>query len=101
MARADHCTRYRFCWRTVNVWPATVIVPVRSSPLFTVTAYVTVPLPMPDAPCVMVSQSESLDADHAHVEADAVTENVPVAAVAASVTRCGEMENVHGGGAAA
>src|SRR5207244_11559361 len=35
---------------TVNVWPATVSVPLRAAPLFAATVNATVPLPLPDPP---------------------------------------------------
>ena len=52
---------------TVNVWPATVRVPVRATPVvFAAAEKLTRPFPVPDAPVVIVSQLALLVAVHAH-----------------------------------
>ena len=83
---------------TVNVWPAMVIVPVRSlSELFWSTPYPTVSDPVPD-PRTTVSQSAFAVAVHAHVAADAVTVTLPEPPSGEIDCEVGEIENVHGGG---
>jgi hypothetical protein len=65
-------------WLIVNVWPATVIVPVRGDVLvFAATAYVAVPLPVP-LPDVIVTQGRVLVAVQGQLLADAVTVMLPV-----------------------
>ena len=65
-------------WLTVNVWPATVIVPVRGDGLvFAATAYVAVPLPVP-LPDVIVTHGRVLVDVQGQLLADAVTVMLPV-----------------------
>ena len=65
-------------WVTVNVWPATVSVPVRGDVLvLAATEYVAVPLPVP-LPDVIVTQGRVLVAVQGQVFADAVTVMLPV-----------------------
>jgi hypothetical protein len=54
-------------WVTVNVWPAMVIVPVRTAAVFAATVKLTDPLPVPAAPAVIVIHDALLTAVHAHV----------------------------------
>ena len=42
-------------WLTVNVCPATVIVPVRASPVFAATVKFSVPLPLPGEPLLPIA----------------------------------------------
>lgn len=58
---------------TVNVFPATEIVPVRSLPVFGATLNATGPEPVLDAPEVMLIHGAVAAAVHAHVGAEAVT----------------------------
>jgi hypothetical protein len=59
---------------TVNVWPATVIMPVRKAlPEFAATLSVTMPLPVPVAPPMIVIHGAALTAVQVH-PAPAVTE---------------------------
>jgi hypothetical protein len=58
---------------TVNVCPATVIVPPRGADVFAAAAKVTTPLPVPDAPAVMLNHGALEVAVQAHVPAEAVT----------------------------
>jgi hypothetical protein len=52
-------------WLIVNVWPPTVMVPVRGVVFgFAATLYVTVPMPDPLAPAVIVIQAALADAVH-------------------------------------
>jgi hypothetical protein len=51
---------------TVNVWPATVRVPVRGAPVLAATVKPTLPLPEPLAPDVTVIQDALLVAVHVH-----------------------------------
>lgn len=70
---------------TVNVWPATVIVPVRAAPVFAATLKVTLPLPLPVAPAVIAIHEALLVAVHPQ-PLPAVTATVlPVAPVAGTV----------------
>ena len=63
---------------TVNVWPATVMVPVRALPGFAVTLNATAPLPVPLAPAVTVIQFALLFAVQAQpVPADTAMVPVP------------------------
>jgi len=65
---------------TVNVWPATMTLPLRASALLAPTLYVTVPLPVPDeVPALTVNQlvAETV-ADQLQLESDAVTANDPL-----------------------
>lgn len=61
----------------MNVWPATVIDPLRAVPVFAATLNVTVPFPVDDAPAVIEIQSAPALAVHVHVDADAVTPTEP------------------------
>src|SRR5579864_7260054 len=47
-------------WFTVEVWPATEIVPERLAPVFVPTVYPTMPFPVPDAPDVTVTNAPGL-----------------------------------------
>jgi hypothetical protein len=77
---------------TLIVRPAIVKVPVRwVAPVFSVTAYDTVPLPVPLLPLVMVSQLILLAAVHEH-PADVVTVSEPVVAPEPSESELGETE---------
>jgi len=79
----------------VNVWPATVSVPLRDCPVgLAVPLKFTVPLPEPLAPLVIVSQLALLAAVHAHpVTVVTAVDPVPPAAGIAWVV--GEIEKVH------
>ena len=72
---------------TVNVWPATAMVPVRGPPVFAATVNATDPLPLPLAPDVTVIQPALLLAVQAQlVPADtAVLPDPPAAAIEALV----------------
>jgi hypothetical protein len=84
---------------TVNVWPAMVIVPVRSlSSRFGETAYSTVSDPVPDEPRSTASQSTLTVAVHAHVAAEAVTVTLPLPPSDEMAPVAGDIEKVHGGG---
>ena len=84
---------------TVNVWPAMVIVPVRSlSCVFGDTPYPTVSDPVPDEPRTTASQATLAVAVHAHVAADAVTVTLPEPPSDEIDCEVGEIEKVHGGG---
>lgn len=83
----------------MNVWPPTVIVPVRELVSgFAATLYDTCPFPVPLVPAVMVIHDTLFDAVHAH-PLPAVTVIVPFAAEAPIEVPVGEMVNVHGTGA--
>ena len=81
---------------TVKVRPAMVIVPVRAAvAAFAAAEYPTDPDPVPDAPDVTVSQL-AFDAA-VHVQpVPAVTETLPVDAVAATVADVAEIDGEHG-----
>ena len=65
---------------TVNVWPATVSVPLRGDVLgFAATEYVAVPVPIP-LPEVIVTQGSVLVAVQGQLLPDAVTVMLPVPA---------------------
>ena len=86
-------------WETVNVWPATVSVPVRSTvKLFACTVYPTVPLPVPGLPNETVIQFALLVAVRAQVPAPLTSVMVmmsfPPAAV--NVALAGLRLNTHG-----
>lgn len=85
----------------MNVFPATVIVPLRAAPVLAVTLYVTRTLPVPEAPLAIVSHGTFDIAVHAHVGSLAVTANDPEPAAAESESVAGVMENVHVAGAGA
>ena len=61
----------------VIVWPAIVMVPVRTAPAFDATLYMTVPFPVPDAPLTTVIQLALLTAVQLH-PAVAVTATEPL-----------------------
>ena len=67
----------------MNVWPATVTVPLRAPPVFADTEYATVPLPVPLPPLVIVIQLSFAVAVQAH-ELPAETAIVPLPPDAAS-----------------
>ena len=52
-------------WLTVNVWPATVMVPVRALPVLAAAEIVTLPLPLPAAAPTIPSHDTLLTAVHA------------------------------------
>ena len=84
---------------TVNVWPPTVIVPVREVvALFAPTLNVTVPLPEPLAPAVTTIQLTVLDADHVQ-PAPVVTVNEPGPPAEGIDCDTGPIEYVQGGAA--
>jgi hypothetical protein len=82
----------------VNVWPATVKVPLRAAPVFAATENAVVPEPVPDAPEVITIHPAPDAAVQAHVGAEAVTPTDPEPPVSATFWLDGAMENVHGGG---
>lgn len=83
---------------TVRIWPAIVIVPVRSvSSRFLETVKGTELDPVPD-PLTTASQSTFETAVHAHDGAEAVSVTLPAAASAVNDCDAGEIENVHSGG---
>src|ERR1044072_4998646 len=55
-------------WKTVKVWPATLMVPLRTLPVFSVTVKLTVPLPVPCE--LVVSQLTLLTHVQEQFEAD-------------------------------
>jgi hypothetical protein len=73
------------CWVIETVWDPSLIVPIRSAPVFSATATVTTPLPAPDAPAVIVMKSTPLAAIHGQDAALAVTVIEKVDAVWATV----------------
>jgi len=77
---------------TVNVWPATVIVPVRCGPVLAATVNWTVPAPEPLAPAVMVIHESLLAAVQAHPVA-AVTLTDPDPPLAGKLCEAGLMVN--------
>jgi hypothetical protein len=80
---------------TVNVRPATLMVPVRSAVVvFAATLYWIVPFPVPEPPLTMLIQDAPLVAVHAHaIEPATVTD--PVEPVAGTVTDTGESVIAH------
>ena len=68
---------------TVNVWPATVSVPLRAAPLFAATVNATVPLPLPDPPLAIDIHGAFADAVHEQPAA-AVTATEPPPAFAST-----------------
>jgi hypothetical protein len=82
---------------TVNVWPATVSVPVRAVVAVLAAALKeTVPLPEPLAPLVTASQEALLTAVHAQ-PVPAVTFTVPVPPAAGTDADVAESAGAHGG----
>lgn len=80
---------------TVKVRPAMVIVPVRAAVAgFAAAEYPTDPGPVPDAPDVTVSQPAFDAAVHVQL-VPAITETLPVDAVAAIVAAVTEIEGEH------
>ena len=61
----------------MNVWPATLIVPLRDAPVFAVTLKVTRPLPLAAAPPVIATHPAFDTAVQEQVAADAVTSMMP------------------------
>jgi hypothetical protein len=86
---------------TVNVFPPALIVPVRAAPVFVETVNATVPLPVPDTPLEIEIHPAFDAAVHEQVAADALIANDPDPPDSDRLTSVGEIENVHGGGAAA
>jgi hypothetical protein len=81
---------------TVNVWPATVNVPLRwVVAVLAATANETAPLATPVPPAVTVSHAALLAAVQAH-PAPAVTETVPLPPAAANDCDAGEIAGAHG-----
>jgi hypothetical protein len=79
---------------TVNVCPATVIVPVRDAPVFAAMLNPTVPVPVPLAPDVTVIHGALLVAFHVQVLA-VVTVTLPCDAPATTESPADESANVH------
>jgi hypothetical protein len=71
-------------WVTANVWPAMVIVPVRTAAVFAATVKLTDPLPIPAVPAVIVIHDALLTAVHAHVPPAETVIAVPAPPVAAN-----------------
>ena len=86
---------------TVNVLPATLIVPLRAAPVLAATLNDTVPLPVPELPPDTVTHAAFEPAVHAHVAADAVTATDPDPPDSDTDWSAGAMENVQAGGGAA
>ena len=61
----------------MNVWPATLIVPVRDPPLLAAAVKATRPFPAPDVPAVIVIHAALDVAVHEQLVAVAVTSIVP------------------------
>ena len=83
----------------MNVLPAMVSVPDRTSPGFGLTLKLTDPFPDPDPPPVTVMKLALLAAVHPHVVLDAVTATVPLPPVASKAWLSGEIVKVHGAAA--
>ena len=82
----------------MNVWPATVSVPLRAAPLlFAAAVNATVPLPLPDFAFVSVIQASFAVAVHAQ-PAPAVTATLPLPPAASTAWLFGAIEYVHCGG---
>ncbi len=79
-------------WVTVNVWPATVIVPVLCRPVLAATEKAAAPLPELLAPELIVIQVSLLSAVHAQPVA-VVTLTLPVPPLAVRVWLVGLIEN--------
>ena len=80
----------------MNVWPATLTVPVRDEPLFDGAAVkLTEPLPVPEV-VPIVSHSLLLDEAVQAQPGPAVTLIVPEPPLAGTDALVGEIENVHG-----
>jgi hypothetical protein len=83
-------------WVTVNVWPATVSVPVRDAvDVLAATTKPTTPFPLPDAPLPIVIQETLLVAVQAQPLAD-VTDTVALSPAAGEFQLAGAIENVQG-----
>jgi hypothetical protein len=82
---------------TVNVWPATVKVPVREPLVFGSTAYCTLPLPLPDPPEMMPIHDALLAAVHEQPLVVA-TFTVPVVPSTGALALVGEREYEHDAG---
>ena len=77
-------------WLTVTVCPATLIVPVRATPLvFAATVKFAEPRPDMDAPLVIVIQLTALVAVHAQLE-PVVTATLPLVPVDGALTAVGD-----------
>ena len=72
----------------MNVWPATVSVPLRAAPLFAAAVNATVPLPLPEAPFVSMIQASFAVAVHAQ-PAPAVTPTLPLPPAASTAWLAG------------
>ena len=80
---------------TVNVWPATVSVPVRRGPVLAATVKFTAPLPVPVAGVTPVIQGALLAAVHEHPDVAATAIAVPAPPAAATDWDVGLMEYAH------
>jgi hypothetical protein len=85
-------------WVTVNVWPAMVIVPVRTAAVFAATVKLTDPLPVPAAPAVIVIHDALLTAVHAHVPPAVTVIAVPAPPASAIDSLAGAIVLVQLGG---
>ena len=79
---------------TVNVLPATVIVPLRAPPELAATLNDTVPLPVPELPPDTVTHEAFDAAVHPHVAADAVTATEPEPPASGTDWSAGAIEKV-------
>jgi hypothetical protein len=80
----------------VNVWPATVSVPVRDAvEVLAATTKPTTPFPLPEAPLVTVIQAALLVADQAQPLV-VVTATVELSPAAGEFPHAGATEQVHG-----
>jgi hypothetical protein len=86
---------------TEKVFPATLIVPLRSAPVFASTRNVTVPLPVPALPFVTAIHDAFDVAVHAQLDADAVTVTEPTTVASETVWELGSMVKVQAGGGGA
>jgi hypothetical protein len=86
---------------TVNVFPAAVIVALRALPMLAATVNATFSLPAPCDPPVMLTQGELAVAVQMQLAADAVTAIEPDPPASVKLCVVGDMEKVHGDGAAA
>jgi hypothetical protein len=67
-------------WTIVNIWPATVTVPLRAGPVFGTADHAIVAFPAPDDGVVSVIQGAFAIALQVQVAADVVRTNEPAAA---------------------
>lgn len=83
----------------MNVWPATVRVPLRAAPVLAATVKLTVPFPLPLAPDVIVNHGTLLDAVHEHPAAVVTATGVPAPPDAPIDCDVGLIEKLHGAAA--